>query len=104
MAKINKCKIIDFSKAGSYKGKKWKELQEREKECRGKVEKWAPISGEITEVKKGRLIHKARPVCKNGRSNEFEFNDKRGGFAMTKTYYSGMKDVLKKFKIPKCKL
>ncbi len=103
MAK-KKCKIIDFSKAGSYKGKKWKELEKREKECKGKVEKFIPSSGEVTEVKRRRLIQDGRPVCKNGRSHEFEFNDKRGGFAMTKTYYLGMKETLKKFKVPKCKI
>jgi len=99
----NKCKIIDFSKAGPYGGKKWKELEKREKECKGKVEKFIPSMGGLTEVKRGRLIHKGRPMCKNGFYHEFEFKDKRGGFAMTKTYYLGMKETLKPFKIPKCK-
>ena len=99
----NKCDVIDFSKVGKYKGEKWLDLEEKGKECRGRVKKFKAAVGDFTEVKRKRLFVHNRPVCKRGRVHKFEFSDARGGFVGTDTFHNAMKKLLKPYKLPLCK-
>lgn len=62
--KKNTCKIIDFSKPKHYKDKEWVALEEKEKECMGKIEKFCSAEGSCSEVKNKRLYENGQKVYK----------------------------------------
>lgn len=94
---------IDFSKAGSYKGKKWLELEAKLAKFQGKVRRFKSAnSEEWTEVKKGRLFIGGSEVIENDFGiwgGNFQTID--GKHTITETYVYGMKKDLLPFTIRK---
>ena len=104
MPTIKQCKAIDFSKVkGHYKGKEWMALEDKEKACKGKIERFkAATSEEWTEVKRGILLMGGKEVIKNDKGMwGCDFNTKDGKHCATFTYINGMRKIMKPFKVRK---
>src|SRR3990167_1420717 len=103
------CDIVDFTKAGKYKGKQWIRLEEEKEKCRGKIKKLCFANGSCFEVKNKNLFVEGKKV----------YQWKGWGIGRGMTYYESgpgkykkslgwmdegrlkdYKKILKPFKIP----